>query len=497
MSSKKRGRRAFLPGSIIDLFKLGKEPLQIASQLGCAFSTVYRVLKHESYDSGYKSQVPGRKVLFGERMQQIVLRCRAENPTSSGRMLRFFLSVDRQLYGLEPDEKIPSANWIDKLIAKQGLAHKPVGPRSGRCFPLNLYPDLPGTLSIDGFGPFDFQGFKLYLVTIIDQKTRLFCAFPSTYYGDMPGCELPRYNQQVWLQALVHFQQKFLDRPIECVRSDNQTGLEPNINGCLPPATRWILGLGAKLQLIPPSQPWFNGKIERPHRTMHEEFWRKQGDDSHQVLENLPIWLNKYNFGRPHRACDYNAPALHCGFGEKLQSEFWQGVQFPEVPGVVNGVLEAVRLVDGFGNVPLWWGQQIQIPFVPGGQYVRLQFHINGGDIGQGFIYWHSRPETPQLVGKFTHRLDVPKLGNQAPFAWDIEQIGQMPLFPANQNLDQAQYDAQRQKMSRPSSRKKSKIEPLPDVQDHYARMQDQKFQDLLDDRKAEKRAWLDALKGE
>ena len=355
MSSKKRGRRAFLPGSIIDLFKLGKEPLQIASQLGCAFSTVYRVLKHESYDSGYKSQVPGRKVLFGERMQQIVLRCRAENPTSSGRMLRFFLSVDRQLYGLEPDEKIPSANWIDKLIAKQGLAHKPVGPRSGRCFPLNLYPDLPGTLSIDGFGPFDFQGFKLYLVTIIDQKTRLFCAFPSTYYGDMPGCELPRYNQQVWLQALVHFQQKFLDRPIECVRSDNQTGLEPNINGCLPPATRWILGLGAKLQLIPPSQPWFNGKIERPHRTMHEEFWRKQGDDSHQVLENLPAWLNKYNFGRPHRACDYNAPALHCGFGEKLQSEFWQGVQFPEVPGVVNGVLEAVRLVDGFGNVPLWW----------------------------------------------------------------------------------------------------------------------------------------------
>ena len=88
-------------------------------------------------------------------------------------------------------------------------------------------------------------------------------------------------------------------------------------------------------------------------------------------------------------------------------------------------------------------------------------------------------------------------MGNQSPFAWDIEQIGQMPLFPANQNLDQAQYDAQRQKMSRPSGRKKSKIEPLPDVQDHYAKMQDQKFQNLLDDRKAEKQAWLDALKGE
>lgn len=495
MKTKKRGRRALLPGSILHLFKLGKEPLQISQELGCSFSSVYQVLRDNSSAVGFKHRRSGAKKSFDDRIQQIVLKCRKENPTSSGRMLRFFLDIDRPVYGLLPDEKIPSANWIDKFIAKQGLAHKAVGPRSGRCFPLNLYPDLPGTVSIDGFGPFDFQGFKMYLVTTIDQKTRLFSAFPTAYYGQMPGCELPRYNQQVWLQALLLFQQKFLDRPIQCVRSDNQTGLEPNINACLPPATRWILGQGAKLQLIPPSQPWFNGKIERPHRTMRDEFWSKQSSDPFEVLQALPAWLNKYNFGRPHRACDYNAPALHCGFGEKLQEQFWQGVQIPDVPGVVNGVLEAVRLVDGFGNLPLWWGQQMQIPFVPGGQYVRLQFHINEGDIGQGFIYWHSKPETPQLVGKFTHRLDVPKLGNQAPFAWDVEQIGQIPLFPANQNLDQSQYDAQRQKMSRPSGRKKSKTEPLPDVQDHYAKMQDQKFQDLMDDRKEEKRAWLDALK--
>lgn len=92
MKAKKRGRRALLPGSILELFKLGRQPLQISQQLGCSFSLVYRVLRANSHALGFSHQKPGRKTTFDERIQQIVLKCRADNPTSSGRMIRFFLA---------------------------------------------------------------------------------------------------------------------------------------------------------------------------------------------------------------------------------------------------------------------------------------------------------------------------------------------------------------------------------------------------------------------
>lgn len=61
---------------------------------------------------------------------------------------------------------------------------------------------------------------------------------------------------------------------------------------------------------IPPRRPQLNGKIERFHRTLTEEWAYHQPYPNNQTrLQALQTWLNDYNYTRPHTALNGKPPA--------------------------------------------------------------------------------------------------------------------------------------------------------------------------------------------
>jgi transposase InsO family protein len=55
-----------------------------------------------------------------------------------------------------------------------------------------------------------------------------------------------------------------------------------------------------KFRPIPPRSPHLNGKVERAHRTVLEEFWPTVGAQAPDVGDQLAVWVHHYNWDRPH-----------------------------------------------------------------------------------------------------------------------------------------------------------------------------------------------------
>ncbi len=74
--------------------------------------------------------------------------------------------------------------------------------------------------------------------------------------------------------------------------------------------------LGARHQRINPYTPRHNGKVERYHRILAEEFlYAREWTSETQRTDALGIWNIHYNYHRPHTAAGNRPPAsrLHTG----------------------------------------------------------------------------------------------------------------------------------------------------------------------------------------
>ncbi|MGV9720447.1 IS481 family transposase [Nocardia beijingensis] len=74
--------------------------------------------------------------------------------------------------------------------------------------------------------------------------------------------------------------------------------------------------LGARHQRITPYTPRHNGKVERYHRILAEEFlYAREWTSENQRADALGIWNIHYNYHRPHSAAGNRPPAsrLHTG----------------------------------------------------------------------------------------------------------------------------------------------------------------------------------------
>ncbi|MFF0494757.1 IS481 family transposase, partial [Nocardia sp. NPDC004068] len=68
--------------------------------------------------------------------------------------------------------------------------------------------------------------------------------------------------------------------------------------------------LGARHQRITPYTPRHNGKVERYHRILAEEFlYAREWTSEHQRSQALAIWNIHYNYHRPHSAAGNQPPA--------------------------------------------------------------------------------------------------------------------------------------------------------------------------------------------
>ena len=68
--------------------------------------------------------------------------------------------------------------------------------------------------------------------------------------------------------------------------------------------------LGIRHVRIPPRSPQINGKVERFHRTLKDEWaYIRRYTSNQQRVEALHHWLNSYNWHRPHTALGGKPPA--------------------------------------------------------------------------------------------------------------------------------------------------------------------------------------------
>ncbi len=76
--------------------------------------------------------------------------------------------------------KPPSLREIARTINELGLAHKKIGPRDTRTYPMDkVY--APGTITLDLWGPWHIRAGKMYLITCQDRHTRLSVAVPTNF----------------------------------------------------------------------------------------------------------------------------------------------------------------------------------------------------------------------------------------------------------------------------------------------------------------------------
>ncbi len=83
---------------------------------------------------------------------------------------------------------------------------------------------------------------------------------------------------------------------------------------------------GARHQRITPYTPRHNGKIERYHRILAEEFlYARTWTSEAQRSEALKIWNIHFNYHRPHSAADGQPPAsrLTTGITNVVTSYSW------------------------------------------------------------------------------------------------------------------------------------------------------------------------------
>lgn len=63
-------------------------------------------------------------------------------------------------------------------------------------------------------------------------------------------------------------------------------------------------------QRTPPYTPQHNGKVERHQRILAEEcLYAKVYDSEHASRAAIGVWVNHYNYHRPHTACSDRPPA--------------------------------------------------------------------------------------------------------------------------------------------------------------------------------------------
>jgi hypothetical protein len=128
---------------------------------------------------------------------------------------------------------------------------------------------------------------------------------------------------------------------------------------------------------------------------------------------------------------------------DPLPERYWEeaAAAVPDLkalpPSEISGTIECIRMVENEGVVRLWQGQTLQLQPVLAGQYVRVEFFIDGIDRpGVGRAVWRGREEI--VVAEFTHRLGV---GYKQRETLIMEtRFREFAGEPRNQRYDEVEY---------------------------------------------------------
>lgn len=397
----------------------GRTPTQIARDLDCSRGTVYKVasdltdgvlsLDRRTYGNGHYST-------WTEVTREVIMTARHRNPSWGPRMLYAHLARDPT--GPIPREELPSPATIGRWLHEAGVARRPIGPRDVRHYP-EPWPHEPGTVTLDGWGPWRIGDSRLYVCTAQDRYTRLAVTIPAIGSPVVDGARGPTGGH--WAHALAVTVDHMLTpggRQLRTLYLNNGAGVAP-VSGTLPMAPRLALGLGARVVYIPPAQPWRNGRLERFHWTMETEYFRDSRPRSiDEAVVGLREWLNYFNADRPHSRLGNKAPG-ELAMSSPLTDRDLRviGRSVARAPGAV----ECLRLVMNDGTVELWGGQVLRVPRQLGGQYVRVRFTVPGP--GRGEVIYQAKGAHGETVATFDHDLDAIGRDPRSPLVTGVRLV--------------------------------------------------------------------------
>jgi transposase InsO family protein len=142
----------------------------------------------------------------------------------------------------------------------------------------------------------------VYLHTAIDDHSRL--AYTEEL-SDEKGITAARF----WLRAAKFFKRHGITR-IQRVLTDNGACYRSGVFAAALGLTR------TRHKRTRPYRPQTNGKVERYHRTLAQEWaYQQTWDSNQQRAEALPAFLDRYNYARPHTALKGKPPVTRTPIG--------------------------------------------------------------------------------------------------------------------------------------------------------------------------------------
>jgi transposase InsO family protein len=233
-------------------------PVQIAGRVGIPASTVHRILVREGLN---------RLDHMDRATGQVVRRYERDNPGD-------LVHVDVKKFGLIP----PGGGWksLGRQQANPGRARRKVERRARK--------------NARGTG----QSGYAYVHSAVDDRSRL-------AYSEVHDDETAATCIAFWERAVAFYAEHGIH--VREILTDNGVAYRSN-------AWRDInTAMGLHVRFTRPYRPQTNGKVERFHRTLRDEWGYGKAYTSESARRNaLTSWLHIYNHHRPHTALGGKPP---------------------------------------------------------------------------------------------------------------------------------------------------------------------------------------------
>lgn len=203
----------------------------------------------------------------------------------------------RRIFQREVEGTVPAASTVGQIFKRHGRI---TSERSQASTPwIRFEHPAPNDLSqIDFKGHFQVGNRRCYLLTMLDDHSR--------YAQIVTPCPDEK-TETVRAHLVEAFRKYGLPRAI------NMDNGNPWGNPTGDPYTKltiWLIRLGIIVSHSRPYHPQTNGKDERLHRTLDHELLNHVFFGSfEELLAALKIWIQTYNFERPHESLALEVPA--------------------------------------------------------------------------------------------------------------------------------------------------------------------------------------------
>jgi transposase InsO family protein len=283
--------------AVFEVVERGRSVTAVAAEFGITRSCLHKWLRRFAREGAAGLVERSRRPLTSparsdEALAQLVCEVRDDRPTWGGR------KVHRHLQ--DQGHEVPCSRTVDRVLARCGR----VRPRAPVPEPRRFERSEPNHL-----WQMDFKA-----TVYVRMQPTLIKAVPLSIIDDHSRFALALYAQPthplevIW--PVLWDTLGTFGMP-QAILTDNDGMFRGRRGGCSAWTAR-LYRLGIAHLSGRPYHPQTQGKVERFHRTLHEDVVAGSVFDSvAHVQRELDAFRQVYNYERPHEALDLDVPAAH------------------------------------------------------------------------------------------------------------------------------------------------------------------------------------------